>query len=149
MNVTIEANRESIVNAVREWSPVERAALIRDVAETLVEQDEEDSILPGLKAIETEEMRQIRLGWEAERANGTLDKGEDLSWMDDLNQEQIVARLKAEWEKNRQPARKSYVLRPPHNTLAEIYGVGNAEHPGPSDEEVEQWLHEHKMEKYG
>lgn len=149
MNVTIEANRESIVNAVREWSPVERAALIRDVAETLVEPDEEDSIIPGLKAIETEEMRQIRLGWEAERANGTLDKGEDLSWMDDLNQEQIVARLKAEWEKNRQPARKSYVLRPPHNTLAEIYGVGNAEHPGPSDEEVEQWLHEHKMEKYG
>lgn len=149
MNVTIEANRESIVNAVREWSPVERAALIRDVAETLVEPDEEDSILPGLKAIETEEMRQIRLGWEAERANGTLDKGEDLSWMDDLNQEQIVARLKAEWEKNRQPARESYVLRPPHNTLAEIYGVGNAEHPGPSDEEVEQWLHEHKMEKYG
>lgn len=187
MNATIEANRESIVNAVREWSPAERAALIRDLAETLVEPDEGDNILPGLKAIETEEMRQIRLGWAAERANGTLDQAEDLSWMDDLSQEQIVARLKAEWEENRRrrlageieldhphpspyegltqeealaqmkgeweakrKARRSKQTAPkPANILAKLYGIASSDVPGPSDEEVEQWLHEHRMAKYG
>jgi hypothetical protein len=139
------SNYHDILSAIREWPPSIRATLVTDVVATLVE----DKLLLRPEDYETEEMRQIRLGWEAERAHSTLDEDEDLSWMDDLSQEQILARMKAEWEENRRRAHENYVPRPPRSTLAEIYGIGNAEHPGPSDEEVEQWLHEHKMEKYG
>jgi hypothetical protein len=157
MSITIEANRESIVNAVREWSPAERAALIRDVAETLVEQpplfmpEEPDPTQHTPEEIET--VYQLRREWAENRRRRLageieLDHPRPNPY-EGMTQEEALAQIKAEWEENRRRAHENYVPRPPSNILAEIYGIGNAEHPGPSDEEVEQWLHEHKMEKYG
>jgi hypothetical protein len=34
-------------------------------------------------------------------------------------------------------------------TLDQILGIARGEGPAPTDEQVEQWLDEHRMEKYG
>lgn len=39
--------------------------------------------------------------------------------------------------------------RPRRRTLAQARGLLATDRPPPSDEEVEQWLEEHRMEKYG
>jgi hypothetical protein len=39
--------------------------------------------------------------------------------------------------------------RPKRNTLERIAGFLKTDQPAPSDEEVEQWLDERRMEKYG
>jgi len=38
--------------------------------------------------------------------------------------------------------------RLPGDTLSRALGLLEADQPAPSDEEVEQWLDEHRMEKY-
>lgn len=40
-------------------------------------------------------------------------------------------------------------VAPPRSTWDALYGIAAGEHEPPSDEEVAQWLDEHKMEKYG
>jgi len=39
--------------------------------------------------------------------------------------------------------------RPQHNTLKQALGLLATTQPAPSDAEVEQWLDEHRLEKYG
>ena len=39
--------------------------------------------------------------------------------------------------------------RPRRKTLEKALGLLAADQPAPSDAEIEQWLNEHRMEKYG
>lgn len=39
--------------------------------------------------------------------------------------------------------------RPRHKTLEKALGLLATSQPAPSDAEIEQWLDEHRMEKYG
>lgn len=39
--------------------------------------------------------------------------------------------------------------RPKHNTLEKALGLLAIDQPAPSDTDVQQWLNEHRMEKYG
>lgn len=39
-------------------------------------------------------------------------------------------------------------LRPQRDTLEKALGLLATERPAPSDEEIERWLDEHRMEKY-
>ncbi len=39
-------------------------------------------------------------------------------------------------------------LRPKRDTLEKALGLLATERPAPSDEEIEQWLDEHRIEKY-
>lgn len=42
------------------------------------------------------------------------------------------------------------VLPKPRNTLSEALGLlASNDHPAPTDEQVGQWLDEHRMQKYG
>jgi hypothetical protein len=45
-------------------------------------------------------------------------------------------------------AAASAPTRPKRNTLRKALGLLAASGPAPSDEEVEQWLREHHLEKY-
>lgn len=38
---------------------------------------------------------------------------------------------------------------PPRNTLPQARGLLRTDKPAPTDEEVRQWLEEHRMNKYG
>jgi hypothetical protein len=38
---------------------------------------------------------------------------------------------------------------PPRDTLSRAIGLLKTDAPPPSDEEVKQWIHEHRMNKYG
>ncbi len=142
-------NYQDILDTIREWPPSVRAALIRDVAETMVEEQEVDTAPLGIEAYENEEMRQIRLQWDAERRAGLIPKQyPDLSWLDELSEEEVIARMKEEWEANKL-AHANDPIPPPQDTFSEAYGLLETGVPGPSDEEVKQWLHERRMAKYG
>ena len=39
--------------------------------------------------------------------------------------------------------------RPKHNTLEKALGLLATDQPAPSDPDVQEWLNEHRMEKYG
>lgn len=150
-------NYQDVLAKVSEWPLSVRAALIRDVAETMVEEPPALELgEPGTSQYTPEELEVIyrmRHEWEENRrrrlAGEFNDEFNQTSPFEGMNQEEVLAYMKAEWERNRRRAHENYVPRPPRITLADVYGIGNAEHPGPSDEEVKQWLHEHKMEKYG
>jgi PHD/YefM family antitoxin component YafN of YafNO toxin-antitoxin module len=51
--------------------------------------------------------------------------------------------------KVRQEVAKSAEARPKRNTLQKALGLLATSQPAPSDAEIEQWLYEHRMEKYG
>lgn len=155
MSMTTHTDIEDIMTLVRQLPPAERATLVTEIVQTLVEQttvNEEGVALLRPEDYETDEMRQMHLQWEAERAAGTLDQDEDISWMDSLSQQKLISRMKAEWKattRAREAALANEPLPPPRDTLSEAYGLLETGVPGPSDEEAKQWLQERRMKKYG
>ncbi len=153
------SNYQDVLNAIHDWPRPVRAALVTDIVATLFEDEAptdigvEEADLAEYAPEEMATINQLRQEWEENRRRrlaGEIELDHPRpSPYEGLTQAEALAQMKAEWEENRRRAHENYVPRPPSNILAEIYGIGNAEHPGPSDEEVEQWLHEHKMEKYG
>ncbi len=143
-------NYKDILDTVSEWPPSARAALIRDVAETMVERTKVDA-WENRTAEETSAVVELRQMWERKRrARANLTPARHTYTPPEPGtEEEVQERLRQMWEENRRRAHENFVPRPKRNTLQEAYGIGNAEHPGPSDEEVEQWLHERRMERYG
>jgi hypothetical protein len=45
--------------------------------------------------------------------------------------------------------RKKALGDPPRHTFGAILGIGRGDGPPPTDEQVEQWIDEHRMKKYG
>jgi hypothetical protein len=46
-------------------------------------------------------------------------------------------------------AREDEIAGKQYGTLSKVLGIASTDQPPPTDEEVEQWLDEHRMEKYG
>ena len=47
------------------------------------------------------------------------------------------------------PAQRAEAQPPERSTWEALYGIASSEQQPPSDEQVAQWLDEHRMEKYG
>lgn len=73
---------------------------------------------------------------------------------EDVNYEVILAAVQ-QWPAPQQMALVQDVLktlelaRPRQATLSRALGLLATDQPAPTDEEVKQWLDEHRMEKYG